>query len=410
MGAKVAGRVKQVNVDLGSVVKKDGVLVLLEQEDFDHRVQQAEAQLEQARAKLGLQGNQNEDSLDRSKVPTVVQQKALVAEAKREFARAKDLMAGNAIAMEEVQQRESALAVAEARSRAVLDEVDELVATVKMRRAQLALALQARTDATVRAPFDGVVQYRHVAPGSYLDVGDPIVTLVRTDPLRFHGGIPEREVPFVRLRQEVRIRIEGEESPVSGQVTRLCPALDTSSRSLVVQVDIPNPDSRLRSGVFAEAEIIIDPEARTLAVPASAVREFAGIEKVWVARNGEAVQQVVETGRRSAGRIEILAGLSLGDMVVVDHGQGRAGRVVAEEKKEGGGRKADGGRRKPQGGKGTVEGGADKPNQKLTASEPAFQASAHGDACQASHRLPSVGLVHFAIVLCPSPVRLPPSV
>ncbi len=330
LGAKVAGRVKQVNVDLGSVVRQGEVLVALEPEEFELRVQQAEAQVEQVRAKLGLKPDQKENSLDRSKVPSVVEQKALWDEAKHEYNRAKDLLAGKAIATEEVQQREAALAVAEAKYRAALDEVDEMVATIGTRRAEVGLARQSLTDATLRAPFDGMIQQRHVAPGSYLELGDPIVTLVRTDPLRFHGGIPEREVPYVRLRQAARIRVAGEEQELSGQVTRICPALDTASRALVVEVDLPNPESRLRCGVFAEAEIIVDPAARTLAVPASAVREFAGIEKVWVVRHGEAVEQPIETGRRNAQRIEVLDGLAPGDAVLVEHRQGRAGRVVAE--------------------------------------------------------------------------------
>jgi len=260
----------------------------------------------------------------------VVQAEAVWNEAKLEYERAKGLLAEHAIPAEEVQQRQAALLVAEAKYRAALNEVDEQVALAAVKRAELGLARQFLADAAIRAPFDGVVQQRHVAPGAYVQVGQAVVTLVRTDPLRFRGGIPEREAPLVRLRQPAQVAVEGQADPFPGQVTRICPALDMSSRALQVDIDLPNPASRLHVGLFAQADIVIDPDARTLAVPLTAIREFAGVEKVWVVRGGKAAQEPVQTGRRTAARVEILEGLAAGDLVLVDSRQGRAGPVVVE--------------------------------------------------------------------------------
>jgi RND family efflux transporter MFP subunit len=316
VGAKVAGRVKEVKVDLGSIVQPGDELVRLETEDFDLRAQQAEAQLEQVRAQLGLRPGDRETSLDRTKVPSVLQEVAVRDEAKANLDRATELARKEVISAEELLEREAAFQVAQSRYSKALYEVDGQLALLAVRRAELALAKQALADAVVRAPFKGIVEQRHTAPGAYLQVGNPVVSLVRTDPLRFHGGVPEREALLVRIGQRVRVRVEGHPEVIESDVDRLSPSLDLANRSLAVQADVPNRDLLLRAGLFAQAEVVVDPEARTLAVPAEAVTEFAGVEKVWVVRDGQLEARRVETGRRSGQWVEIRQNLAAGETIV----------------------------------------------------------------------------------------------
>src|SRR5204863_1807598 len=111
----------------------------------------------------------------------------------------------------------------------------------------LALAQHAQADARIVAPFAGIIEERHIAPGTYLQVGEPVVALVRTNPLRFRAGIPERSALYVRLCQEVRIYFEGEAAPLVAQVSRISPSLDVANRALAVEVDVPNRDGHLRT-------------------------------------------------------------------------------------------------------------------------------------------------------------------
>jgi RND family efflux transporter MFP subunit len=328
IGAKVAGRVKTVPVDRGTEVGANAVLAELELEEFDLRVKQAEAQLEQVRAKLGLEPGERDETLNRFKAPPVVQEQALLDEARFLLARARGLLRQNAVTVEDVQRLEAALRVAEARYASALNTVDEQIALLATRRAELALARQQRTDAVIRAPFSGFVQERHTAPGAFLNVGDPVVVLVKTDPLRFRAGVPERESARVAVGQSVRIHVEGRTEPLTATVTRISPALHPASRAVIIEADVPNPGGRLRAGVFAEGDIVVDPAARVLAVPAAALTEFAGVEKVWVVRDGTAREQRVRTGRRERGRVEILDGLAAGDVILADARQGRAGPVT----------------------------------------------------------------------------------
>ena len=116
IGAKLAGRVREVKVDLGSVVRQGQILCELDTDDFDLRVQQVQAQLEQARSALGLKPEDPDSKLDRQKAPPVLQEKALMEEARSSVERARPLVASKIMTNEELQQREAALRVAELRS------------------------------------------------------------------------------------------------------------------------------------------------------------------------------------------------------------------------------------------------------------------------------------------------------
>lgn len=316
VGAKVAGRVKEVRVDLGTAVRAGEILARLESEDFDLRVKQAEAQVEEIRAKLGLRTGESEKGLDPSKVPSVLQEAAVRNEARVNLQRARELEKKEAISAEELLQRQAAFEVADSRYRSALNEVGGQLALLAVRRAELELARQAQADAVIRAPLDGVVEQRHTAPGAYLQVGHPVVSLVRIDPLRFQAGVPERAALRVRPQQRVRIQVEGRSDWIESQVTRISPAVDPANRALLVQADVQNRDRSLRAGMFAQAEIVVDPGARALAVPAEAVTEFAGVEKVWVVRDGRVEPRPVETGRRRGPWVEIRSNLSEGEQIV----------------------------------------------------------------------------------------------
>lgn len=333
IGAKVAGRVRQVKVDIGAAVQEGQVLAVLDAEEFDLRVQQAEAQLTQVRASLGLTPDDPDSKLDPLKSPPVMQEVALLGEARLNVDRARQLSRQSVITAAELDTAEAAFHVAEARVAASLNGVQEKIALLAMRRVELAMARQVQTDAVIVSPFAGVVQERHVAPGVYLSVGEPVMTLVRTDPLRFRAGVPEREAMRVRPEQVVRITIEGDAQPHMARVSRISPGLDMSSRSLVIEADLPNPEGRLRTGLFAEGEIMVGQQERTLAVPARAISEFAGVEKVWVVEDGKAHEQQVETRRRNADWVEIVGGLTPGAQIVSRADQGHAGpvEIVASE-------------------------------------------------------------------------------
>jgi RND family efflux transporter MFP subunit len=329
LGAKVAGRIKTVLVDIGSRVEAGQPVAELDTEDFDLIIQQAEAQVQQARAAVGLKPGVPDDQLDPMHAPPVLQERAMLEEARLNVDRVKGLAGRGVLTQEEIQARESALRVAEARFASSVNSVQSQIAALKLRRAELAVAVQNRQYAVLRAPFVGVIQEKHVAPGSYVSVGQTVAALVRTNPLRFRAGIPERSAVGVDVGQPLTLQLEGRPAPIQARISRISPALDVSSRSLIIEADIDNTAGQFRTGLFAEADILVDSDQATLAVPEDSVVSFGGVEKVWTVVDGKAAPRVIHTGRRDDKLVEVVDGLKPGELVVADGNQGREGVVQA---------------------------------------------------------------------------------
>jgi len=325
VGAKVAGRVAEIGVDLGDLVESRQPLMSLELDDLRLAAKQAEAALEQARAAIGLAPQAPLEKLNPLLSPPMRQAQAVLDEAKLKRTRVERLKLQQAVTEAEWEAVLAAEKVAEALLASALNGVQEKIALIRLRDAELAIARQRLGDAVTLAPFCGVVQQRHVAPGSYVQVGQPIVTIVRTDPLRFRGTIPERWAPQLAIGQDVHLQLDGEGEPCVTKVARISPSLDPVSRALTFEAEVRNPQGRHRAGLFVEAGVVLDAERQTLAAPVAAVVEFAGMEKVWKVVDGSCVEQRIETAARRDGWVEIRSGLSAGDVILTDGSAGRPG-------------------------------------------------------------------------------------
>lgn len=332
VGAKVAGRVSEVKVDLGDSIPAGEELAALDQEEFRLEVVQVKAQLLQARAAVGLKPGDPVEQLQPENAPPVREEKALWDEARAKSERWQQLQKQNAVTEADLEAVIAAEEVAAARYASALNGVNEKIALIRVREAELSLAEQRQNDAVIRAPFDGQVQERHVAPGSFVQVGQPIATIVRTNPLHFRGMLPERHARKLARDQLVTLQIESIDNPRTARVTRISPTLDELSRSLLFEAELENRDGRLRTGLFAEAAVELDSTATAIVVPSSAITEFAGAEKVWKVVDGQASEQIVITGKRRDDLIEIVDGLAEGDVILWHADNGRIARVDAISK------------------------------------------------------------------------------
>jgi RND family efflux transporter MFP subunit len=319
-GFKVAGRVSEIAVDLGSPVRKGQVLARLDPTDFLLRVEQAEAALRQVRAGLGMPRDGSVESVDPEKTALVREARAVLEEARLNRDRMAALWEKNYIAKSEADASLSRLLVAESRYQAALEEIRNRQELLAERSSGLALARQQLADAVLTAPIDGAVRERRASVGEYLAAGAPVVRLVRIHPLRLRVAVTERDAPSVRVGQAVQVRLEGDPAVHSGRVARLSPSIQEQNRTLIVEAEVANRDGRLRPGSFARAEIVVEADRTAVMVPTSTVITFAGLEKVFVVREGKAVEKRIRTGRRSGDRVEILEGVAAGEPVVVDPG------------------------------------------------------------------------------------------
>jgi RND family efflux transporter MFP subunit len=327
VSTKIGGRLKSIPVDLGSVVRQGDLIAEVDPRDYELRLQQAAAALAQARANVGLALEGTDDGFDPETTSAVKQAQALLDEAARNRERIGSLSKGGVVSQSELDSVEALHLVALNRYVAAVEDAHTRQAILAQRRAELEMAQQQLADTRVRAPFEGAIQARLANLGEFLPAGAPVVKLVKTDPLRLRMEVPERAASVVRQGQAVRLTVEGDTNIYSGRITRLSPAIDEQARILLAEADVRN-DGSLRPGLFTRAQIIIQEDDPALAVPASALILFAGLEKVVVIHNGKALEKVVTTGRRVMGWVEIVSGVSAGEMVVVEPGNLRSGEVV----------------------------------------------------------------------------------
>lgn len=292
IAAQVGGQIEQCRVDLGSVVTNGQKLALIDTAAYEARLQQAAANLSRAQA--------------------------AATNAQRDLERVRQL-----------QQEKIA-------STAALDEAEatatQTAADIKSAEAALAVARLDLERSHVKAPFPGTVAARLASAGDYVSVGTPIVRLVETDVLRLKLDVPERNAGQVSAGQAVRVWLESTTNVVTGTLARLAPAIRASDRMLAVEADIPNPGS-LRAGLFARAEIVVNPNEPALCVPEEALVSFAGLDKVVLLQEGKAEERTVRIGRRADGWVEIVSGLKTGEPVVLNPAGLRTGQPLTLDAK-----------------------------------------------------------------------------
>jgi RND family efflux transporter MFP subunit len=328
LGTKVPGRLAEIAVDLGTRVRKGQMVARLDQSDYKLRVDQAEAALQQARARLGLPVTGTDEHVDPERTSIVRQARAVLDEARLSRDRSAKLLEQNLIARAQLDTAEANLGVAEGRYHDALEEVRNRQATLAQRRSELELARQQLVDSVIVSPIDGAVSLRQAAVGEYLAAGAPVATLVRMHPLRLRVPVPEREAVGVRVGQAVRLTVEGDTTIHQGRVVRLSPIVQEQNRTLLVEAEVPNERGALKPGSFARVDIITDASQSVIRVPASSLVTFAGIEKVLVVRNGKVADVRVQTGRRAGDTVEIVGGLRAGESIVLQPSNLTAGQPV----------------------------------------------------------------------------------
>jgi RND family efflux transporter MFP subunit len=216
----------------------------------------------------------------------------------------------------------SQLAVAEANveaARGALDQVKKLL-----------------NDTVIRAPITGLIASRSVQPGEKVSPDNRLLEIVNLDLMEMEASVPTNDIARVVVGQQVRLRIEGLPDAFSGRVTRINPATQPGSRSILVYVQIANPQHILRVGMFAEAQLSLLTKTNVLALPQSAIHKDSNGATVYVIDNGKLVKAPVTLGIEGRSGetplVEISGGLAFGAQVVrSDMGnllQGTAVRVV----------------------------------------------------------------------------------
>jgi len=284
LAAQVKGQVTEIRVREGEAVEAGAVLLVIDPERRQLEVANAQAQLAEAQAELAV--------------------------AKRNYQRTMRLTKGNVASeakLDEDRTRETL-----ARSVATGAE------------ARLGLARHALEDSTVGAPFSGLIARRHVSVGEYLSIGTPLFDLVALDPIEVEFTLAEVDSSKVALGHPVKISIAPyPDETFAATVSMISPTIDPRTRTLRVKAELPNPDGRIRPGLFAHTDLGVSERSDVIVVPEDAVVQRADGAVIFrLGDSGRVERLQVEIGVQLEGWVEVSKGLLPGDVVVV-RGQAR---------------------------------------------------------------------------------------
>lgn len=313
----VAGRVREVLVERGSVVKKNDPLVRLRDVDYRLAAQAAQAQLDQARARLGIHGDAAPPNP--TELPDVQAARTAMELADRNAERADELDKRGvltAASLDEAHARESS---AHEQYQSALNAARASVSALQAAQVALHQARTSASEATVRAPFTGEIADRKVSVGEYVSPQTPLVSLVRTDPLRIELEVPQRHLLAVQPGQTVELTVDAVPGRTfQGTVRYVSAAVGRSSRALTVEAVVQNPDRLLRPGLFASARLHTGGSEKVCIVPEAALHTAAGVSRVFVVDDGRIHEHVVSIGDQSGGKVVLTSGLEGGEHVAID--------------------------------------------------------------------------------------------
>ncbi|HSV33038.1 MAG TPA: efflux RND transporter periplasmic adaptor subunit [Pyrinomonadaceae bacterium] len=324
---QTAGKVVAVGVDMGSPVRKGQMLVRLEDADYKLRIDQAVAQLENAKAavrqaeeKIGLRTGQQ---FIPERVAEVATARANLELAENNFLRAQKLIESGDISRADYDQRKSQRDALRQTYEAALAQARQNYAGVMVARTnvtnaqtQVDLAKRSLSYTVVTAPIDGYVLDRPVDVGTYVSTTTKVATIVKTNPLWIRIDVPEQAVPQIKNGQSVSLATSSwPDRSFSGRVARISPNVSANSRTLTVEAEIDNGSGTLKPGQFGTVRILLPQTEAAVLVPQRALRTISGATYVFVIKNGHAQQRLIQPGQAEADLIEIKSGVAVDEIV-----------------------------------------------------------------------------------------------
>ncbi len=298
--SRVDGYIARLHADKGDFVKRNQLLIEIDHTDYQHAVDQAKANLAAARAK-------------------VTQQQAALRHAMLTLDRMKALIKDQFVSQQDLDN-----------AQVTFDTAGALLESLGAQVTQMEVALaQAETNLAysyIRAPFAGYVAERNLDTGAYVTgataststMSRGMLSLHDIDTVRVLIEVVERDIPLISIGQKAELRAEAyPDQMFEGTVTRIVQALNRATRTMTVEIDLPNKDRRLKGGMFARVEVLVGIHRDAVQIPIDAVSRLEEAQYVFVVRDGKAQRVNVEIGARKASRVEIVKGLSGDETVVV---------------------------------------------------------------------------------------------
>ncbi|MDX2267256.1 MAG: efflux RND transporter periplasmic adaptor subunit [Bryobacter sp.] len=315
---EVPGRIANFRVDFGQQVRKGDVIAELDKRELEWQLERAQATLAQTAARLGMKSPNDPFP---TKTASMRQAEAQLEDARSKLNSAQTLLSSGDIAKERATELEKALDARKAVFDAAQDELNMMIAQLRAQKVEVELATKRLSDAILRAPFDGGISAKLVSPGQYVKDNVTVVTLVKTSPLRLRVEVPENYSARVRVGSQVSFTTDaapGKEFYATIQT--LNPSIDSKNRTLVAEGKFNVTDSRLRPGGFVQVRLVTEKQSEAVLVPNASIFSVAGLNKVFVIRDGKAKEIRMTPGFERGGWSEVPAGtIQAGEKVAVSN-------------------------------------------------------------------------------------------
>jgi multidrug efflux pump subunit AcrA (membrane-fusion protein) len=332
--SKISSPVKRVLVNRGDHVRAGQLLAELESSDLAAAANESNSQLEQTQAAYQTLTGATVPE-DKSKAQADVQTAQQVMEAaKKVYDSRVALQKEGALAQKLVDDAKVALVQAQAQLETAqrhLEALNQVSQRESIRGAQAQMnAAKAHyensavqlTYAQIRSPIAGVVSDRMVYPGEMPPSGGPILSIVDISQVVARANVPVKEATSIRVGRPARIA--GPDGDLAGKVTVVSPSVDSSTTTVEVWVQLPNPGERLKPGGTVRVAIIAETIQNTIVVPAAAIlnSDEGGPKAMVIDKDSVAHERKISVGVRQGDRVQIVSGLATGDQVVTSGGLG----------------------------------------------------------------------------------------
>lgn len=324
--SKVAGYVKQINVDIGDRVRHGSLLATLEVPEMSNELAKAAAAVERSEAEM----KKAQDDVQRAKAAHTI--------AHLSYQRLNNVSKTRPglVAQEEIDNAQSKDLVTEAQISAAQSSLAAAEQQLKVNQAEQARLKTMFNYTVVTAPFTGVITKRYADTGSMIQAGTssqtqamPLVRLSQNNLLRLILPVPESAVSDVHIGQRVEVQVPTLHRSFPGKVARYADKVKLSTRTMDTEVDVQNPSLVLIPGMYAEVHLQLAARKNVLSVPVAAVDNAGNQTRVFRVTSEGVIEVVpVTIGLQTSTSAEVQSGLEDGDMIVVGN---RAGLKAGEK-------------------------------------------------------------------------------
>lgn len=316
VSSETDGKVRRILADLGDRVRAGQVLIELDNERQQYTFEQQQAALARALAQYGATDPQNLPEIE--KTPDVQKARADLVQATQSFERASELFKRTLVSQQALDDAKAALESKQASYTAALQGARNLRASIQASEATMKLAGRQLRDTQIRAPFDGFVERRLVNLGELVKAPMPVMAIVKLDPLKVTAEMPEKMAPWITTGRPVELHVDAYPNRAfTGKITRISPAVNTSTRAFAFEAVVPNTDASLKPGTFARVHVESDRVDAVLTLPYSSLQYRYGVNRVFVVEGDRLAMRELQVGDRMGDRIEIVSGVKEGERVAV---------------------------------------------------------------------------------------------